>query len=117
VNEDKRGVIKRKVQRLGASSLIVTLPRDWARSRNLKVGDVVKLTLVNVNEIEHSLGYAPPGEERKTRPATDVATPRVQPDSQASIIFVANSPGEYVYLCTVPGHAKRGMYGQIIVEG
>ncbi|MEB2836231.1 MAG: AbrB/MazE/SpoVT family DNA-binding domain-containing protein [Desulfurococcales archaeon] len=31
----------RKVQRLGASSLIVTLPRSWARRHNLKVGDYI----------------------------------------------------------------------------
>jgi phosphate uptake regulator len=31
----------RKIQRLGASSLIVTLPRGWARRHNLQVGDYV----------------------------------------------------------------------------
>ncbi|MEB3851285.1 MAG: AbrB/MazE/SpoVT family DNA-binding domain-containing protein [Desulfurococcales archaeon] len=31
----------RKIQRLGASSLIVTLPRNWARRHNLQVGDYV----------------------------------------------------------------------------
>jgi bifunctional DNA-binding transcriptional regulator/antitoxin component of YhaV-PrlF toxin-antitoxin module len=34
-------VMLRKVQRLGASSLIVTLPRNWARKHNLKVGDYI----------------------------------------------------------------------------
>ena len=33
--------ITRKVQRLGASSLIVTLPRDWARRHNINVGETV----------------------------------------------------------------------------
>lgn len=31
----------RKIQRLGASSLIVTLPRNWARRHNLQVGDYI----------------------------------------------------------------------------
>ena len=31
--------------------------------------------------------------------------------------FVANSPGQYTYLCIVPGHAERGMYGSFIVQG
>lgn len=31
--------------------------------------------------------------------------------------FVANTPGQYTYLCTVPGHAEQGMYGSFIVEG
>jgi len=34
-------VMLRKVQRLGASSLIVTLPRNWARRHSLKVGDYI----------------------------------------------------------------------------
>jgi len=36
-------LIPRKVQRLGASSLIVTLPKDWARRNGIKVGDVISL--------------------------------------------------------------------------
>lgn len=33
--------ILRKVQKLGASSLIVTLPRDWTRRHNVGVGEIV----------------------------------------------------------------------------
>jgi phosphate uptake regulator len=36
-------LIPRKVQRLGASSLIVTIPKDWARRNGIKVGDVISL--------------------------------------------------------------------------
>ncbi|BAA79002.2 hypothetical protein APE_0093.1 [Aeropyrum pernix K1] len=35
--------IPRKVQRLGASSLIVTIPKEWAKRNNVDVGDVVSL--------------------------------------------------------------------------
>ena len=34
-------VVSRKVQRLGSSSLIITLPRDWARAHGLKAGSQV----------------------------------------------------------------------------
>ncbi len=37
------GGLLRKVQKLGASSLIVTLPRDWARRHNVNVGDTIKI--------------------------------------------------------------------------
>jgi len=40
-NKVSQDVMLRKVQRLGASSLIVTLPRNWARRHNLKVGDYI----------------------------------------------------------------------------
>ncbi|MCE4611711.1 MAG: AbrB/MazE/SpoVT family DNA-binding domain-containing protein [Desulfurococcales archaeon] len=36
-------LIPRKVQRLGASSLIVTIPKEWARRNGIKVGDVISL--------------------------------------------------------------------------
>ncbi len=34
-------IITRKVQRLGASSLIVTIPKEWARKHGIKVGDPI----------------------------------------------------------------------------
>ncbi|MCE4619517.1 MAG: AbrB/MazE/SpoVT family DNA-binding domain-containing protein [Desulfurococcales archaeon] len=37
------GILSRKIQRLGASSLIVTLPKDWARRNGVKVGDILKI--------------------------------------------------------------------------
>ncbi len=37
------GILKRKIQRLGASSLIVTLPKEWARRHGIKVGDILNL--------------------------------------------------------------------------
>ncbi|MCE4617810.1 MAG: AbrB/MazE/SpoVT family DNA-binding domain-containing protein [Desulfurococcales archaeon] len=35
--------LKRKIQRLGASSLIVTLPKDWARRNKVNVGDMLHI--------------------------------------------------------------------------
>ncbi len=34
-------VVSRKVQRLGSSSLIITLPREWARTHGLRAGSLV----------------------------------------------------------------------------
>lgn len=39
------GVEIRKVQRLGASSLVVTLPHSWARRVNLKPGDSIMISI------------------------------------------------------------------------
>ena len=36
---------------------------------------------------------------------------------QAVTSFVANTQGQYTYLCTVPGHAEKGMYGSFVVQG
>lgn len=33
-----------------------------------------------------------------------------------TLYFVASQAGSYYYLCPVPGHARRGMYGRFIVR-
>jgi bifunctional DNA-binding transcriptional regulator/antitoxin component of YhaV-PrlF toxin-antitoxin module len=48
-------VIKRRVQKLGGSSLIVTLPKSWAKKLGLDVGD----TLVIVDEGSHLKIFPP----------------------------------------------------------
>lgn len=42
-----------------------------------------------------------------------VATSQGYPAAQLS--FVASQAGTYYYLCQYPGHAAKGMYGQIII--
>ena len=49
-------------------------------------------------------------------PEIIAATPLVNPDSNESLVFIApRTPGEYPFLCTVPGH-WRIMNGIMIVE-
>ncbi len=43
-------------------------------------------------------------------------TPRISADDTATITFVPDAPGTYQYICTIAGHAKRGMSGTFIVE-
>ena len=46
-----------------------------------------------------------------------VATELVGPGEQSEVTFEAPAqPGEYVFLCTFPGHFKLGMRGQLIVK-
>jgi phosphate uptake regulator len=55
-------VLHRKIQRLGASSLIVTLPKDWVRRHGVKVGDVL-----SVYDEGDKLVIAPNGESYKIK--------------------------------------------------
>lgn len=43
------------------------------------------------------------------------STPVVQVGETSTVTFVAEDPGAYYYVCTVPGHARRGMVGEFIV--
>jgi uncharacterized cupredoxin-like copper-binding protein len=36
--------------------------------------------------------------------------------ASGTLRFRAVTPGIYDYVCQVPGHAQRGMYGKIVVE-
>ena len=45
------------------------------------------------------------------------ATPLVAPKDRVTIEFDApQASGEYVFLCTVPGHSESGMHGTVIVS-
>ena len=48
---------------------------------------------------------------------TYAATPLVAPNDRVTIEFDApQASGEYVFLCTVPGHSESGMHGTVIVS-
>ncbi len=44
------------------------------------------------------------------------ATRLIGPKEKAELTFVAPAPGEYVYLCTFPGHYGAGMRGVMTVK-
>jgi rusticyanin len=46
-------------------------------------------------------------------PVLAEATPSSMPS--ATLTFTASASGRYTYLCSVPGHAQRGMYGTLVV--
>lgn len=43
-------------------------------------------------------------------------TPRIFSDDSATVTFVPDTPGTFQYICTIPGHAKLGMSGTLVVE-
>lgn len=43
------------------------------------------------------------------------ATERIGAGEETVINFLAPAPGEYVYICSVPGHRERGMEGTLTV--
>lgn len=86
----------------------------------VKAGEVVKITFVNVGQIPHS--FAIVREKRfNADPAfnADIGSPArpIEPGRSSSVVFVADKPGTYFYICRVPGHIERGMFGVLVVEG
>ena len=37
--------------------------------------------------------------------------------TSGSMTFTAREAGRYFYICSIPGHVGRGMYGEFVVEG
>jgi len=59
---NSQNILYRKIQRLGASSLIVTLPKDWVRRHGVKVGDIL-----SVYDEGDKLVIAPNGDSYKIK--------------------------------------------------
>jgi putative membrane-bound dehydrogenase-like protein len=103
----------------------------------VKAGQQVTIDFENQDFMQHNLVIAKPGTFEKVGQASDelarnpkgaeqnfipnipevlFATPLVNPNSSESLVFKApDTPGEYPYICTVPGH-WRIMNGIMIVE-
>jgi len=69
-------------------------------------GQVVQLTLINGEGAEHDIVF----------PDQDAKSPRVTgKGASTTIAFRATKAGDFIYLCSVPGHQLAGMQGQFLV--
>ncbi len=88
---------------------------------NVKSGDVVKITLINIDTIPHAFAVVPTvkpvGPEVLFNSQITTPTKPLAPGKSESVIFVAESPGEYFYQCPVANHAPQGMWGKFVVSG
>jgi plastocyanin len=75
---------------------------------NAAVGQKVVITLKNEGTLKHNL---------VVRLATDTFDTKLIDQGESDTIeFVAATPGEFVYYCSVPGHRDRGMMGTLVVQ-
>jgi uncharacterized cupredoxin-like copper-binding protein len=72
----------------------------------LKKGQPVELTFENSGKLPHNL----------TIPGLNVKTKTIQPGQQDMIQFTPDKTGQFAFMCTVPGHADKGMKGTLMVQ-
>ncbi len=72
----------------------------------VKVGQPVQITFKNNGTYPHNLTLAD----------LQAGTKTIQPGAQDTITFTPTKTGSFTYVCTVPGHADRGMKGTLIVQ-
>jgi plastocyanin len=70
------------------------------------VGQPVQITFKNGGAYSHNL----------TITALGVKTKTIQPGQEDTISFTPAKAGQYPFICTVPGHADKGMKGTLIVQ-
>ena len=89
----------------------------------VKQGQAVRVTLLNVGEIPHTFQIVEENwfENKLNAVAVFGAkigsnTTPLNPGKAGTTTFLADKTGTFQYICTIPGHADRGMIGTIIVE-
>ena len=69
-------------------------------------GQVVQITLINGEGAEHDIVF----------PDQDAKSPRITGKGTSTlVVFRAGRSGDFIYLCSVPGHQLAGMQGQFVV--
>lgn len=72
---------------------------------SVKKGETVKVIFTNTGRVPHNLRI----------PALNVGSARISPQQSDSFTFTAPESGSFPIetVCTLPGHAQRGMTGQL----
>jgi len=138
--DDRRRAVRRDLAALGVRVVRIE-PIPEALTFNTKwfavqAGSLVQIVLANVDTMPHNLVVGAPGSVEAIgtaggamsmptdpavkafvpeMPAVLFSTPLVQPGETFRLGFRApKEPGEYIYVCTFPGHWVR-MYGVMLV--
>jgi uncharacterized cupredoxin-like copper-binding protein len=99
--------------------------RYFPSSLQLKVGETVRFKLVNKGKTMHELviGTGPDLQEHaalmKKFPDMEHEEPymaHVKPGTTGEIVWQFNRPGEFKYVCLLPGHFEAGMVGTAYVK-
>ncbi len=72
----------------------------------LKKGEQAEITFKNIGAFPHNL----------TVSALNVKTKTIMPGEQDTVTFTPDKTGQFAFLCTVPGHADKGMKGTLTVQ-
>jgi uncharacterized cupredoxin-like copper-binding protein len=66
----------------------------------------VEIVFKNTGKFPHNLAIAD----------LNVKTDTIRPGEQTSVKFTPNNIGKFTFICTVPGHADKGMTGTLVVQ-
>ena len=100
----------------GLSATTITSPGP---TLNFTVNEIVNMTVYNVGTMGHDWALT-------TLNATnaqvlfgaqiDSGSIPIPVNESGSVIFKVTKPGNYYYICQVPGHVQLGMWGNIVIN-
>ena len=97
------------------------LPGEEGHNPDLTVksGDSVNIKAANNGKSFHAFAVVSDADDPNSvvfSSAIKSANNPMKPGESGEVSFTAGAPGQYHYICTVPGHAALGMQGNFIVE-
>ena len=97
------------------------LPGEEGYNPEIRVnsGDLITVSSTNLGRSFHAFGVVTDPDDIDSvvwDSAIASVTNPLRPGEGGEVTFLAGAPGEYYYICTVPGHAIQGMQGSFIVE-
>ena len=106
----------------GAATIVIHYSKFEPETVTARAGEPVTITLQNDDPIEHEwiVGAADVHERHRTgsEPLHDeIPTEVTVPALSTRVTTVTfEEPGEYQYICHLPGHETYGMVGTLVVE-
>ncbi len=88
---------------------------------NANSGQAIRLAFSNSGSVEHNFTIPSVTKDKSAEPwkdpsiSTTVVT-KALAGSSGKGNFLAPAPGEYVFFCSIPGHADLGMHGTLVVK-
>ncbi|MFN5179386.1 plastocyanin/azurin family copper-binding protein [Limnohabitans sp.] len=95
------------------------------REIQVRLGETVRLEVVNAGKVLHELVIGTPQELRshaemmKKHPGMEHDEPymaHVDPGKKGTIVWTFNRAGTFEFACLIPGHFEAGMIGRISVK-
>ena len=81
-------------------------------------GEEVTITFKNEGVLPHNIGVLEKGSRVEDFGEEDltVLSETIQPGESTEVTVTIDDPGEYTFVCNIPGHARAGMTGTLVIQ-
>jgi plastocyanin len=81
-------------------------------------GEEVTITFKNEGVLPHNIGVLKKGSSVEDFGEEDltVLSETIQSGESTDVTITIDDPGEYTFVCNIPGHARAGMTGTLVIQ-